>query len=196
MFGIFDIDTYNIGTSQGLRCSGHLRCSNFARKSNFAKLAMFDFKRTIAKKAELRKISRPSRSSHLRKVFLRLPACQSLPPWERWHCEAMTERASPARKSRRAAISRLFLRAILSLCLCFSPGILALSGASRQLSQRESLSIPSGSKKLPLSEELEVRFIRTGSFCHSQTHRRWRSGTLPAGRRPADSSSPRRRRRR
>ena len=76
------------------------------------------------------------------------------------------------------------------------PGILALSGASRQLSQRESLSIPSGSKKLPLSEELEVRFIRTKSFCHSQTRRRWRSGTLPAGRRPAGSSSPRRRRRR
>ena len=124
------------------------------------------------------------------------PACQSLSPWERWHCEAMTERASPARKSRRAAISRLFVRAILSLCLCFSPGILALSGASRQLSQRESLSIPSGSKKLPLSEELEVRFIRTRSFCHLQTHRRWRSGTLPADRRPAGSSSPRRRRRR
>ena len=78
MFGIFDIDTYNIGTSQGLRCSGHLRCSNFARKSNFAKLAMFDFKRTIAKKAELRKIPRPSRSSNLRKGSLRLPACQSL----------------------------------------------------------------------------------------------------------------------
>ena len=50
-----------------MRCSGHLRCSNFARKSNFAKLAMFDFKRTIAKKAELRKIPRPSRSSNLRK---------------------------------------------------------------------------------------------------------------------------------
>jgi len=52
------------------------------------------------------------------------------------------------------------------------------------------------SKKLPLSEELEVRFIRTRSFCHLQTHRRWRSGTLPAGRRPAGSSSPHRRRRR
>ena len=44
----------------------------------------------------------PSRSSNLRKgVFLRLAACQSLSLWERWHCEAMTERASPARKSRR-----------------------------------------------------------------------------------------------
>ena len=38
--------------------------------------------------------------------------------------------------------------------------------------------------------------IRTRSFCHLQTHRRWRSGTLPAGRRPAGSSSHRRRRRR
>ena len=89
-----------------------------------------------------------------------------------------------------------FVKAIGSLCKSFHSGILALSGASRQLSQRESLSTPSGSKKLPLSEELEVRFIRTGSFCHLQTHRRWRSGTLPAGRRPAGSSSPRRRRRR
>ena len=44
----------------------------------------------------------PSRSCNLRKgVFLRLAACQSLSLWERWHCEAMTERASPARKSRR-----------------------------------------------------------------------------------------------
>ena len=87
MFGIFDIDTYNIGTSQGLRCSGHLRCSNFARKSNFAKLAMFDFKRTIAKKAELRKIPRPSRSSRifpnlrespLQRLTVRLPFVQPL----------------------------------------------------------------------------------------------------------------------
>ena len=28
------------------------------------------------------------------------PPCQSLSLWERWHCEAMTERASPAGKSR------------------------------------------------------------------------------------------------
>ena len=47
-----------------------------------------------------------------------------------------------------------------------------------------------------VSEELEVRFIRTKSFYRLQTRRRWRSGTLPAGRRPAGSSSPRRRRRR
>ena len=40
--------------------------------------------------------------------------------WEpqpgQWYCEAMTERASPARKSRCTAISRLFVRAILSQC--------------------------------------------------------------------------------
>ena len=51
----------------------------------------------------------------------------------------MTERASPARKSRCAAMGRLFVRAMLSLCLCFPASGLALSGASRQLSQRESL---------------------------------------------------------
>ena len=63
---------------------------------------------------------------------------ESLSLWERWHCEAMTERASPARKSRCAAMGRLFVRAMLSLCLCFTCSGLALSGASRQLSQRES----------------------------------------------------------
>ena len=50
----------------------------------------------------------------------------------------MTERASPARKSRCAAMGRLFVRAILSLCLGFAVSGLALSGAARQLSQRES----------------------------------------------------------
>ena len=38
--------------------------------------------------------------------------------------------------------------------------------------------------------------IRTGSCGRLQTRRRWRSGTWPAGRRPADSSSPPRRHRR
>ena len=59
------------------------------------------------------------------------PPCQSLSPWERWHCEAMTERASPARKSRWAAIGRLFVRAILSLCLGFAVSGLALSVSLR-----------------------------------------------------------------
>ena len=61
--------------------------------------------------------------------FLRLPVRQSLSLWERWHCEAMTERASPSPKSRRAAISCLFVRAILSPRLRFSASVLALSGA-------------------------------------------------------------------
>ena len=57
------------------------------------------------------------------------PACQSLSPWERWHCEAMTERASPARKSRCAAMGRLFVSAKRALHLCFPASSLALSGA-------------------------------------------------------------------
>ena len=52
--------------------------------------------------------------------------------------QAMTERASPSPESRRTVISRFFGRAMLSLRLLFSVSILALSGAPRQLSQRES----------------------------------------------------------
>ena len=55
-----------------------------------------------------------------------------------WHCEAMTERASSSPESRRTAISCLFVRAMPSPCLRFPVSALALSGASRQLSQRES----------------------------------------------------------
>ena len=55
------------------------------------------------------------------------PACQGLSPWERWHCEAMTERAGPVRQSRRTAISRPFVSAILSPCLRIFVSILALS---------------------------------------------------------------------
>ena len=69
---------------------------------------------------------------------LRLPAGKSLSLWERWHCEAMTERANPSPKSLDAAISRPFVRVILSPRLHFLVSVLALSGASRQLSQRES----------------------------------------------------------
>ena len=66
-------------------------------------------------------------------------AQKSLSLWERWHRAAMTERASPFPESRHAAISRFFGRAMLSLRLLFSVSVLALSGAPRQLSQRESL---------------------------------------------------------
>ena len=42
----------------------------------------------------------------LKKLFaLALAGCESLSPWERWHCEAMTERASPFPKSICTAIS-------------------------------------------------------------------------------------------
>ena len=50
-----------------------------------------------------------------------------------------TERASPAGQSCHAAISRPFVRAILSLCLWFLVSGLTLSGAARQLPQRGSL---------------------------------------------------------
>ena len=52
--------------------------------------------------------------------------------------QAMTERASPSPESRHAAISWLFGRAMLSLRLFLFVSVLALSGAPRQLSQRES----------------------------------------------------------
>ena len=67
----------------------------------------------------------------LSSIFMRefeilcLGAASRLSLWESWR-EA-PERASPARQSRHTAIGRLFVRAILSLCLCFSVSILALS---------------------------------------------------------------------
>ena len=72
-------------------------------------------------------------------VLALFAGCKSPSLWERWHRAAMTERASPSPESRHAAISRFFGRAMLSLRLLFSVSILALSGAPRQLSQRESL---------------------------------------------------------
>ena len=56
-----------------------------------------------------------------------LSVSKSLSLWERWHCEAMTERASLSPKSRHTAISRLSVRAMLSLCLRVLASILALS---------------------------------------------------------------------
>ena len=51
---------------------------------------------------------------------LRLPEnvteCQSLSLWERWHCEAMTERARMLTKGKNTAIQALFVRDIVSLC--------------------------------------------------------------------------------
>ena len=65
--------------------------------------------------------------------------CQSLSLWERWHATGVTERASPARKSRRAAIGRLFVGAILSQCRAVWQHPCPLSRAcARQLPQRGS----------------------------------------------------------
>ena len=77
--------------------------------------------------------------SNLRRPVESEPACQSLSLWERWHCEAMTERASPAGKSRCAAIGRLFVRAILSRRRAVWQRPSPLSRAcARQLPQRGS----------------------------------------------------------
>ena len=107
----------------------------------------------------------PSRSCNLRKGdFLRLPPCQSLSLWERWHCEAMTERASPAGKSRCAAIGRLFVRAILSLCRAVWQRPCPLSRAcARQLPQRGSHwhvgQLSSGRAKHDVSETVVLRCL-------------------------------------
>ena len=52
---------------------------------------------------------------------------ESLSLWERWHCGAMTERASPAGQSCYAAISRPFVRAMLLPRLQVRVSVLALS---------------------------------------------------------------------
>ena len=67
-----------------------------------------------------------------------------------------TERACPSPESRCAAISRPFVRAMLSPRLRFTGSVLALSGAPRQLSQRESLLHPVRQQKSthpPVSRE-------------------------------------------
>ena len=85
----------------------------------------------------------PQKSSAVQKVYKRplrrfapaLPEgdrslygdCQSLSLWERWQCEALTERASPSPESRHTAISCLFVRVMLSLRLLFFVSVLALS---------------------------------------------------------------------
>ena len=64
-----------------------------------------------------------------------------------------TERASPGQKRLHAAISRFFVRAILSLCFYISVSILALSVIASQchLSQRERLSHPARPKAFSIS---------------------------------------------
>ena len=79
--------------------------------------------------------------------FLRLPACQSLSLWERWHCEAMTERASPAGKSRRRSDRQ-------ALCQSDTIAVSELFGSSLALSV--SLRSPAPPKGEPLTERATV----------------------------------------
>ena len=90
--------------------------------------------------------------------------CQSLSLWERWHCEAMTERASPSPKSRRAAIGRLFVGAIRSQCRAVWQHPCPLSRAcARQLPQRGSPwhvgQLSSGRAKHNISETVVLRCL-------------------------------------
>ena len=101
----------------------------------------------------------------LSSIFMRefeilcLGAASRLSLWESWR-EA-PERASPARQSRHMAIGRLFVRAMLSLCLCFSVSVLALSVTFGDTSPKgrgfapcfliyTSISSPSSSEYIPL----------------------------------------------
>ena len=101
----------------------------------------------------------------LSSIFMRefeilcLGAASRLSLWESWR-EA-PERASPARQSRHTAIGRLFVRAMLSLCLCFSVSVLALSVTFGDTSPKgrgfapcfliyTSISSPSSSEYIPL----------------------------------------------
>ena len=63
--------------------------------------------------------------------------------WEpqpgQWHAAGVTERASQLRQSRCEAIGRLFCQSDTIAVFLFCLSVLALSGAPRQLSQRESL---------------------------------------------------------
>ena len=97
----------------------------------------------------------PSRSCNLRKgVFLRLAACQSLSLWERWHCEAMTERASPARKSRRRSDRQ-------ALCQSDTIAVSELFGSSLALSvSLRSPAPPKGEPLGALSSEACLRGLR------------------------------------
>ena len=101
----------------------------------------------------------------LSSIFMRefeilcLGATSRLSLWESWR-EA-PERASPARQGRFTAIGRLFVRAMLSLCLCFSVSVLALSVTFGDTSPKgrgfapcfliyTSISSPSSSEYIPL----------------------------------------------
>ena len=65
--------------------------------------------------------------------------CQSLSLWERWHCEAMTERARMLTKSKKHSdTSPVCQRHRIAVLSCFILPGLPSQALARQLSQRES----------------------------------------------------------
>ena len=109
----------------------------------------------------------PSRSCNLRKgVFLRLSVSQGLSLWERWHCEAMTERASPAGKSHRRSDGQAFCQSdtiAVSELFGSSLALSVSSQAPRQLPQRGSPwhvgQLSSGRAKHNISETAVLRCL-------------------------------------
>ena len=102
---------------------------------------------------------------------MRAAAKQTLGAATRAVSPKVTERASPAGKSRCAAIGRLFVRAILSQCLGFAVSGLALSVSSqapRQLPQRGSHwhvgQLSSGRAKHNISETVVLRCLGQRQF--------------------------------
>ena len=119
-----------------------------------------------------------------------LADCQGLSLWERWHREAMTERASPLTAAQSLGLDRASDGAALpqgsakpSAQLLVS--ILALSGASRQLSQRESFfekaNFPVHPKPLTLGEVASRSDDGEGKPGRGETPRKFRLG-LSVGR--------------
>ena len=103
---------------------------------------------------------------------MRLPAGESLSLWERWHCEAMTERASPFPKSICTAISIGFCQSDTIAVSELFVSVLALSVSPRQLPQRGSPwhvgQLSSGRAKHNISEAVVLRCLG-----QRQRSRRW-----------------------
>ena len=137
------IITYN-SPKRYRRCQGKsdcklsAQCLTFGGESHIIKVIKVEANESIGspkRKDPLPELQSPKGG------FLRLPACQSLSLWERWHCEAMTERASPARKSRRRSDRQALCQSdTIAVPVILGQQPCPLSRAcARQLPQRESL---------------------------------------------------------
>ena len=124
------------------------------------------------------------------------PACQSLSPWERWHCEAMTERAGPVRQSRRTAISRPFVSAMLSPCLRILVSILALSVTFGDSSPKGRAFRASFTASLPAlsapASRCRCAYAACRSGCAPPPRRRWRRRGADRARWPSHPAHGRR----